>query len=230
MLGRLALILLFFSSLWAQEPANGELAETGLVPHPQTSRANPLLREVFSAHCPRHIGPGARPGSADFRLREEWIDNRIDHFMRTIASRLKKVRGLLVEANRSRQLLLTDSAGGRKEAKETWVLSLRGLEGEARSIRTSIANAFPAMKFKDDLEIEPAPQSEADLYQAEMNQLESFLATAETKIHDHLFEPTHVADLGDLRGENMLTFLNRAERMAKKLRSTRFLRSEAPQM
>jgi len=53
-------------------------------------------------------------------------------------------------------------------------------------------------------------------------QWDIFVASAEAKIRDYLFKPTHVADLGDLRGENLLTFLNRIERMAKKIRTERF--------
>ncbi len=79
------------------------------------------------------------------------------------------------------------------------------------------------MKLKDDFKISIGPKSESELYQAEMSQLNGFVTSAEGKIRDYLFKPTHVADLGDLRGENMLTFLNRIEKLSKRLRSEQFL-------
>ncbi len=219
----LALSLVLSSSLFAQDPANGALAEAGPELNLNASRANPMLREALSVNCPYDVRGGVRTESVEFIFREEWIDNQVDYFVKTIDSRLKKIRHLMAEANTSREQLVADSAQSDENAKLRWALSLRGLEEEARFVRTAMANAFPVMKLKDELKIDTRPRSEDDFCQAEMNQLDSFVATAEAKIRDYLFKPTHVADLGDLRGENMLTFLNRIERMAKKIRTGRFL-------
>lgn len=141
---------------------------------------------------------------------ERLVDTRIDRYVEDVKKKLGEIEEQIA--------VLRDRACARdridaKEAKRRF----KTLAGKLSGLRKSLATVFSDLETRDDYDPKISDRSKEPLFRDEIDFIEDQYQRASRRILDYLIEPTFTIDVASLKGDSMLTYLRRAEKMARRL-------------
>lgn len=232
------IVLLRTIDLWCARRSNGGVrrgASSGLLflfalqlfPHasaaPQEEdinyaavRSNPILRHVLSANAP--YPDSSSEESIEYRLRESWVDNRVDYFVKQTYLKLTDLKASVERASSASSELTVEDSTKRAEAIAALRQALVKAEDQSRRLRNSLSMVLTDLQSKDKFDVKVSGKAEATGFKVELELLSEQTAQAERVIRDYFFKPTHVTTVSDLKDANMLDYLKRVERIARSIR------------
>ncbi|HXK59284.1 MAG TPA: hypothetical protein PLP42_05250 [Acidobacteriota bacterium] len=179
-------------------------------------RANPVLREALSENAPI-------PRTTDYhgvrnRFRENWIDQQVDHFVKTVYRHLARLQESVQEAVAVSSGLTVETAEARADTTAALKKALAQVETESKRLRNTLSVVLVGPKNKDEFNLKVSRNARETGFQAEMALLTEQATHAERSIRDFCLNPTHVTSVTELKGPGMLGYLKRVERIAKAVR------------
>ena len=152
-------------------------------------------------------------------FREQFIDRQIDNFLEDLEGSLDSVNSLYVEVLLARDRSLSEpSRPQRKEARGRLEDSLKQLSKEAKSLRKKLSLVLSPLKLKRRFRVSFTPESAENGFQREIDWIGEEINKAERQINDYFFVPSHTVQVSELRGENVLTHLNRVHKLSEQVR------------
>ena len=180
------------------------------------SRQNQVLRRHFMEQY-RRMGIGGDVGHSRY-FREQFIDRQIDDFMEKLEASLDSVNELYVEVLLARDRCLTDpSRPKRQEARERWKDRLKKLSREANDLRKQLSYVLAPLRLKGRFQVSFTPQAAQNGFQQEIDRIGEEIDKAERRINDYFFAPSHTVAISELKGENVLTNLNRVHKLSEQV-------------
>ena len=185
------------------------------------ARQNPILRDHFlQLYLNTRVYPPFGEGSyrADLRFLEGYVDRSIEDYLKRVNERLGSLKAHMSDVQRARRELRAASEDERGKAGRRWIASLKEVSDQAESLRKMIANVLGGLDRKNNFRIEMSDNARVTTYLEEIQFMEEQILKAEQRIQDYFFVPTHVVQVEDLKGENMMIYLYRVRKMAERLR------------
>ena len=188
---------------------------------------NPTLRSYFLQQQLRQgmsftdiYGRTYYRGNA--RFLEQHVDRMVDDFLQRVSQKLYALKTRLNEVQQAREevLRVAPDNESRRNTQKHWKDALKSLANEAKGLRKMLSFVFLDLDAKIDFK----PQIQNDLgnlgFQKEISFIEEQIAKAAQRINDYFFLPTHTVEAKNLKGENMMIYLYRVEKIAQKLSKT----------
>lgn len=192
-------------------------------------RQNPILRNYFlfqfyKTAASLSISGTHNDGNIDeFYLRNSGpiIDRRIDDFLAKVSRKLESLTTALKEAYRARREALTTTLApdARRSAEMRWKKSLKEVADQAGDLHLMLAIVLVDLDGKDRFKPKIGSEAPKAGFEEEMKFIEKQITKAERQINHYFSALSHTVGLQDLRDGNMLIWLHRARKMAKKLSS-----------
>lgn len=153
------------------------------------------------------------------RFLEQHVDRLVDDFLKRVSQKLYALKTHLTEVQQAREAVLSlppDSQNKRNTQKQ-WKDSCKSLGKEAKGLRKMLSYVLRGLDNKNDFK--PQIQNDAGNsgFQKEIKFIEEQIAKAERRINDYPFLPTHTVNAENLKGENMMIYLYRVEKISQKL-------------
>lgn len=195
-----------------QEGVPGGEGEAGFEAAAAAARQNQILRDFY-----RRLYPGldgSFPPSEEFL--ENFVDRQIDAFAVDIDRRLKRITSQAAVVEELQKRLGAARGEGRETVDESLKGVLRQLADDCDGLADRLQLVFSGLSRRSrnrGRDAASATGKDRDPYA----DLVSRLRVADRSIRDYLFTSRQVVRLEELEGEDMLTRLDAAEKLAREL-------------
>jgi len=187
------------------------------------TRPNPILRNYFLQRQLQGMSYtdiyGRTYYRGNVRFLEQQVDRLVDDFLKRVSQKLYALKTHLNEVQQAREevLSLVPDSQNRRNTQKQWKDSCKSLGNEAKGLRKMLSYVPRGLDNKNDFK----PQIQNDPgnsgFQKEIKFIEEQIAKAEQRINDYFFVATHTVNAENLKGENMMIYLYRVEKISQKL-------------
>lgn len=182
-----------------------------------SARANPVLRKYFHDQYVDAFWTGKEnrfPAFAD-----RFVDRQIDFLLTRIDKEMSRIKKSFAAARKARSAFLEPQATlkRRNQARQQWKEQLKELSDAAGDLHGTLSSVLAEMESKDN-HLPPLQKREDPTFRAPMRFLDSEIRLSQQRINEFFIEPTHVVNLQELEGDNMLIHLYHVDKMARKIR------------
>jgi hypothetical protein len=181
---------------------------------------NYFLRQYVETVVKLQYGSGMGLTRGDMMMMDLRVSQLVDEYLADLAGRMKVLRKDFKAGLRFRAHALDQEKApeDRLAARVGWKRALAAIEDGAGDIRGMLRPILRGLKSKVNFKPEISDVSVDAGFREEMAFLGEQIGKADQRIRDYFFSPTHIVSVDGLRGENMMIYLYRVQKMSESLK------------